>query len=125
LEGCLQTNIVQYAYTVYSDAYGNWSVYQDQSVQVTGERTSELSLSSSLFLSNPSVALWKVELKITIDQAVFGAASIVLKPNQLPYNGICYVDKFSGISLADFFNIFCQNWIDPDGSIQTYEYFGK
>jgi hypothetical protein len=127
VEGCLQTNIIQYTFTVYSDAYGDstWSIYTDPSFQILGEETNELTLSSSLFLTNPSIALWKVELRVTINQAVSGVSSIILKPNRLPYNGNCYVDKLSGISLSDFFNIICQNWIDPDGTIITYEYFGK
>jgi len=126
-EGCLQTDIIQYAFTVYSDVSGNstWSIYTDPSFQILGKETNELSLSSSLFLNNPSVVFWKVEFRVTINQAVSGISSVILKPNQLPYNGDCYVDRSSGISLSDFFNIICQNWIDPDGTIQTYEYFGK
>ena len=60
-----------------------------------------------------------------VNQVISGQSSIVLKTNQLPYNGYCYVDKLSGISLSDYFHIRCENWLDRDGTIQTYELFGK
>ena len=51
-----------------------------------------------------------------------GMASLVLKRNLLPTNGICFVDKYVGVSLSTWFNITCTGWIDQDGSIATYEF---
>jgi hypothetical protein len=127
VEGCYSNDVVQYTFTIYEDIYGNstWLLYIDQANQILGAQTNELTLSSSLFLSNPTIAFWRVEFRTTVNQIVSGQSSIVLKINQLPYNGYCYVDKSSGISLSDYFHIRCENWLDPDGTIQTYEFFGK
>ena len=51
-----------------------------------------------------------------------GMASLILKTNVLPKNGYCYVDKTNGTSLSTIFTIVCLNWLDPDGSINIYEY---
>jgi len=127
VEGCYPTDVVQYTFTVYADIYGNstWQIYNDPSNQIIGAQTNELALSSSLFLLNPLVLFWRVEFKTTVNQRVSGTSSIIMKTNKLPYNGYCYVDKQSGISLSDYFHIKCENWIDPDGTIQTYEFFGN
>jgi len=126
-EGCSLNNAIQYNFTVYVDLIGNftWQVYIDPANQILGAQTSELTLSSSLFLSNPTILFWKVELTAEVSQGVFGTSSIILKTNKLPYNGNCYVDKLVGVSLSDYFNIRCENWIDSDGTIQTYEFFGN
>lgn len=119
VEGCYSTDIVEYSFSIYADIYGN-----NQSNQIIGAQTNELTLSSSLFLLNPLVLFWRVEFKTTVNQRVSGTSSIILKTNKLPYNGYCYVDKQTGVSLNDYFNIKCENWIDQDGTIQTYEFFG-
>jgi hypothetical protein len=54
-----------------------------------------------------------------------GMASLVLKRNLLPSNGICFVDKYTGLSLNTWFNITCTGWIDQDGAIATYEFLSK
>ena len=127
IEGCPLNNTVQYNFTVYVDLNGNftWEVYNDVANQILGAQTSELTLSSSLFLSNPMVLFWKVEFKAVVSQGVFGTSSIILKTNKLPFNGSCFVDKLVGVSLSDYFNIRCENWVDSDGTIQTYEFFGN
>ena len=51
-------------------------------------------------------------------------SSLILKINQLPTNGYCYVAKTNGTSLTTYFDIECTNWIDPDGQIVKYEYMG-
>ncbi len=51
-------------------------------------------------------------------------SSLILKKNQLPTNGICFVDKTNGTSLRTWFKIICSGWIDLDGQIDKYEYMG-
>ena len=45
--------------------------------------------------------------------------------NQLPQKGSCSVDTYNGTSLSTTFDIKCVDWIDPDGAIERYEYFGN
>ena len=51
-------------------------------------------------------------------------ASIILKKNMLPTGGSCSVDISQGVSLLTYFTIVCQNWVDLDGQVATYEYMG-
>ena len=127
VENCPLNNSVKNHFTVYVDVNGNstWQVYNDSANKIIGSETNELTLLSSLFLSNPLVLFWKVEFRATVNESVFGTSSIIFKTNQVPYNGSCSVDKSDGISLSDYFTLRCENWIDSDGTIQSYEFFGN
>ena len=81
-------------------------------------------MKKNLFQSNSKIAFWKVDLTLTIDQYSSGTSSITLLLNQLPRNGYCYVTPSNGISLSTWFNIRCLGWVDPDGYIDRYEFFG-
>lgn len=82
-----------------------------------------------LFLDYPNTTYWKVELTAeTISNGVpkSGTGTIVLKTNQPPYNGTCTViSSLRGYALESNFTINCTNWIDDDGYITTYEFFGS
>ena len=54
-----------------------------------------------------------------------GTASLILKPNRLPFNGQCSVNSTQGISLLTYFTISCSEWIDVDGNIVKYEFMGN
>ena len=88
-----------------------------------GLDTSELALFTSLFVNYTDVLYWKLDFTVN-NQITIGKASLILKKNFLPTNGNCFVDKNNGTSLSTYFNVICTNWIDPDGSIATYEYMG-
>jgi hypothetical protein len=82
-------------------------------------------MKKKLFQSNPDIAFWRVDLTLTIDKFMQGESSITLLLNQLPRNGYCYVSPSNGISLSTWFNLKCLNWVDPDGYIDRYEFFGN
>ena len=88
-----------------------------------GLQTTELTLFSSLFQNYSNALYWKIDFEVN-NQASIGMASIILKKNLLPLGGSCSVDINQGISLLTYFTITCQNWIDLDGQIATYEYMG-
>ncbi len=71
------------------------------------------------------MAFWRIDYQIENSQSKKGLASLVLVKNQLPQNGVCSINHFIGISLQTSFFIECVNWIDLDGSIVRYEYFGN
>ena len=79
---------------------------------------------TDLFNNYISVLFWRVDFKV-ISQTSSGAASLVLKKNILPTNGLCSIDQTNGQSFLTVFNIKCLNWVDPDGAIAIYEYMGK
>jgi hypothetical protein len=85
----------------------------------------ELVVSSSFFGNYSQYQLWKIELEILVNQTIKGAASLNFKMNTLPRNGYCNVSTSNGISLETLFYIMCQNWVDAEGEIQAYEFFGK
>ena len=49
---------------------------------------------------------------------------MLLKINQKAFNGTCDVDLQSGYALYTYFIIKCIDWIDIDGYIRRYEFFG-
>jgi hypothetical protein len=51
-------------------------------------------------------------------------ASIALLVNQPPANGNCFVTPKSQSS-SEYFNITCTNWVDTDGQVVRYEFYGK
>ena len=54
---------------------------------------------------------------------VNGSSFILLKPNSLPENGTCEVNKLNGTALQTYFTIACVNWQDEDGDVVKYEFF--
>ena len=90
---------------------------------IKGINTSELFISSQLFqhANYSKISYWKVDL--WINNA--GRSSLIFKINETPKNGFCAIDKYNGTSMDTYFQIICSNWIDLDGKITRYEYFGK
>lgn len=86
-------------------------------------------VSNSIFLNNESILYWKAVLSISLsnfdDLISIGDTSIIFKINQIPVNGSCNVDLLDGRVLESYFTIKCFDWIDNDGKIVKYEYFGK
>lgn len=54
-----------------------------------------------------------------------GTNTIILKTNQNPYNGTCFVDPLRGRALETIFTIECTDWIDDDGYIIFYRFIGS
>lgn len=86
-------------------------------------------ISSDLFKSLSTIIYWKIEFKVVANYtAVFalnGSTQMILKINEPPSNGTCAVDPPSGYALIDYFQIKCIDWLDTDGLIVRYEFFGK
>lgn len=78
-----------------------------------------------MFQNYPTALFWKVELIVNKNQQLNGVSSLTLLVNQLPKSGFCQVDQYFGVSLSTIFNISCFNFIDPDGVVARYEFFGK
>lgn len=93
-----------------------------------GDTTTELNVQSSLFISNPQILLWKFEFTLTSTTPANGIAtgqsSMIVLVNKLPYGGSCTVSPTSGVALNTSFSIACSNWLDDDGDVAQFAYFG-
>lgn len=52
-----------------------------------------------------------------------GSSSLIFKLNNLPKGGSCVVNPKNGTEMFTFFSVYCQNWVDTDGTIKKYEYY--
>ena len=81
----------------------------------------------SVFFTADTVQQYKVEFVVTTTSAIPElnaqfVASMILSKNQKPFNGMCSIDKSSGLAALDNFNITCVNWQDTDGFVAKYEF---
>lgn len=89
--------------------------------------TQNLTITSALFQTYSNV-FWKVELTVsTLINGVIrnGSNELILKQNDLPQNGSCFVSPLSGVSFETNFTVNCSNWYDSDGFISSFEFFCK
>ena len=64
---------------------------------------------------------------MTDGEMLSGLGQIILKTNQAPYNGSCFYvgNQTTGYALETYFTVNCTEWIDDDGFIVGYEFFGE
>lgn len=83
----------------------------------------------SSFFQNDTSAQWKIDFTVkAISENVgvsIGSSSLILALNQLPYGGSCKISPTSGFAYYTNFTLNCSNWIDSDGNIKKYEFFGQ
>ena len=132
---------VSYQYMIYQawefesgDTQEKWvpvllDINNTNSVYFYGADTSELTIYPSLFQAFPNAYKWKVELHLKTysytNGLSVGSSSIVLHSNRLPRSGYCLISPGAGISHDTWFTITCSNWVDDDGWIAKYSYYGK
>ena len=108
----------------------NWLTYIDTTGLITGQNTTQLTISSDFFASLTTLYL-KIEYIAEIYTDGFlttiGLSGIMVKINEPPTNGTCYLNTYNGTALSTIFTITCLGWTDPDGTlpIQNYEFYGK
>ncbi len=83
---------------------------------------------NEMFSLYPDVSRWKIEFTATTSSLngglAEGSSSLVIEINQLPKNGTCTIFPMNGIAAVTNFTINCSNWVDEDGRIMRYEFFG-
>ena len=125
--GCEFSNSVEYSFAVYANTGSFtspvWTLV-DSTSSIINSKTNQVTLMPDLFSSNPSISFWQVQLSISADNMT-GVSSMIYKTNSLPTNGSCSVSPSSGLALSTYFVISCAGWIDPDGSVTRYDYYGK
>jgi hypothetical protein len=84
-----------------------------------------LTLKEDIFSDHSSIIIWKIELEVHISSRnVSGKSSMLFSVNFLPRFGDCTVNPVNG-STNTFFLIKCTNWIDTEGSISNFVFYGK
>jgi len=109
-----------------NDFQEKWVQYANTSY-IKGDDTSELTMASAMFTTNPDVKRWKVEFGLTAvskqNGIANGASSLILELNQIPYNGTCSVTPDNGTALQTLFTFTCKDWLDKDGTIDKYVFY--
>ena len=127
-DGCQSTDELEYYYSIFytndsSASTNNWVALEDQTYFVEFN-TKEMIISSSLF-TNLTVNFWKVNLVIVVNGEKNGSTSVIFKLNKLPRDGSCSVNLVNGTAMLTYFTVYCKDWIDDDGFVKKYEYFGN
>lgn len=87
---------------------------------------SELTVKPELFTES-SILYWRIDFVLEIVSngiTLNSSNSLEFKINQNPYNGNCSIYPEEGFAMSTNFTITCQNWLDDDGIVMRYEYFG-
>ena len=109
----------------------DWVVYKDTAGLISGQNTTQLTLLSSFFAAHSSIFYMKIEYIAEMYTNGYltsvGLSGIMVKVNEPPSGGDCYLNTYDGIALSTTFTISCIGWTDPDGTvpIPNYEFYGK
>ena len=126
LSGCYGTGLV-YTYSIYvfNNNTNLWTPFTNSSFYYqTGPANSDLTILSDLFMANPKQVLWKIELNVfIISRNVSGYSSIIMQVNFPPMSGSCNINPILGTTNT-LFTINCFDWIDPDGFLVSFSYYG-
>ena len=87
-------------------------------------KTANLTISSFLFDAYSNLNFLKVQLNVSTSSST-ASKEIILKMNQLPLNGTCRVNNIAGIAFETNFKVKCSDWVDLDGLIYLYSFYGE
>jgi len=109
--------------------FKNWTLFTNNSYYYnTGISNNYLVILKDLFRDFPSQVYWRVTLNFEVTtftgQILTASSSIIFYVNFSPCNGICNISPIIGTT-STLFTISCTNWIDKDGEIVSYSYYGK
>ena len=130
LTGCGSSNdILTYNYTIYTLLSNQWTPFTNILANYLIQFNSDLTVFSSLFQDYPIDTIWKIELATTLiynngNQAEKGLTSVIVYVNHPPKHGSCAVSPTIGTTNT-LFSLNCTNWIDNDGSVVNYAFYGK
>jgi hypothetical protein len=84
-----------------------------------------LTLKEEIFGDYPSIIIWKIDLEVIISSRnVSGKSSMLFFVNFPPRFGNCTVYPENG-STKTLFGIKCANWIDLEGIVLKFVFYGK
>jgi hypothetical protein len=84
-----------------------------------------LTLKEEIFRDHSSILIWKIEFGVHISSRnVSGKSSMSFLVNFPPRFGNCTVNPGNGTTQT-LFGIKCRNWIDTEGSVFNFVFYGK
>ncbi len=125
LKGC-NGDGVTYNYNIFSlnSSTNQWALFT-RSEYFFRTGLDLLTLKEETFSDHSSIIIWKIELEFhKSSRNVSGKSSMLFSVNFPPRFGDCTVNPVNG-STNTFFGIKCTNWIDTDGSVSNFVFYGK
>jgi hypothetical protein len=115
-----------YNYALYMSNSNQWIPFTNTSYYFyTGlmPQTS-LTVKEDLFKDYPFQKIWKIELSVFVpSKNKSGSTSIQFYVNFPPQQGSCDINPKQG-STNTLFRISCINWLDSDGILSSFSYYG-
>jgi len=131
LIGCDSSSTYTFNLYLFNNSTSQWTYFSNSSYYFTsGQSNTDFTISKSLFTDYPSQNVWKIELIVNVastlstNQTYQGATSMQILVNFSPLSGVCTVNPFYG-NTTSLFNIMCNSWKDPDGSVTNYAFYSK
>ena len=109
--------------------FKNWTLFSNNSYfYQTGLSNDYLVIVKDLFRDFIDQVYWKVELNFELitftGEILTASSSMIFYVNFSPTNGMCNISPITGTT-STLFTISCNNWIDKDGGVVSYSYYGK
>ena len=121
---------IYYNFTMYTmnSLLNTWIPFTNDSYfYPTGNLNSSLVIKKDIFRDFSTEVEWKIELKIYLVlselESLTGSTSTIFYVNFPPKNGMCDINPTNGTTNMTF-HINCYNWVDLEGSVALYSYFG-
>jgi hypothetical protein len=128
LSGCdKESTIFTYYLYMLNSSSKQWISFKNNSYFFyTGlNPQTDLTIKEELFQKFPSQTIWKVELNVYVpSKNTSGSTSILFLVNFPPSNGLCDINPKNGTTNT-LFSISCWNWMDRDGYLDAFAYYGK
>jgi len=88
-------------------------------------QTTYLTIKEELFHDFSPQNIWKIDLNVFVpSKNTSGMASIIFYVNFPPISGSCDINPKNGTTNT-LFEILCSNWIDSDGYLDSYAFYGS
>jgi hypothetical protein len=123
LSGCDNNkNQLVYNFKLYMFVFNQWTEFTNTSYYVKSQN--DLTVKEELFQDFSSQIYWKIELSIFVPtRNTSGMTSIVFYINFPPRFGSCDINP-KNLSSNSLLSISCSNWIDLDGTLSSYAFYG-
>ena len=130
IAGCEGTNLT-FRFNLYllNGTLNKWIPFSNSSYFFTiGQSNSYLVIKKDLFRDFSSQVIWKIESNIELvtytNETLTASTSMKVYVNFSPKYGICTISPTNGTTNT-VFSLNCQNWIDSNGSVGFYSYYGR